>query len=72
MNSSALNMAWVVMWKKAYHGLLATILNIMIPSWLKVDRAIIFLKSHSMVALRPAINVVDVAIMRRIKFRSGI
>jgi len=50
------------MWKKASHGMLAPRLNIIIPNWLRVDRAMIFLKSHSIVALRPAMRVVDVAI----------
>jgi len=35
---------------------------IIIPSCLKVDSAIIFFMSHSVVALRPAIRVVDTAV----------
>lgn len=31
------------------------------PSWLRVDSAIIFFMSHSVVALMPAINIVDTA-----------
>lgn len=36
-------------------------LNIITPNCLNVDRATIFLKSHSVFALMPAIKVVDVA-----------
>jgi hypothetical protein len=50
------------MWKNATHGRFKPILNIITPSWLKVDKATIFLKSHSVLALKPAINVVEVAI----------
>jgi hypothetical protein len=63
MKRRALNMAWVTMWKNASQGMLAPILNIITPSWLRVDRATIFLKSHSVVALKPAIRVVEVAII---------
>jgi hypothetical protein len=38
------------------------ILVIIIPSWLRVDRAMIFFMSHSVVALIPAINIVETAI----------
>ncbi len=34
---------------------------IIIPSWLSVDRAIIFFISHSVVALIPAISIVHTA-----------
>jgi len=50
------------MWKYAKFGMLSPILVIIIPSWLKVDRAIIFFISHSVVALNPAINMVETAI----------
>jgi len=50
------------MWKYAKFGMLSPILVIIIPSWLKVDRAIIFFMSHSVVALNPAINMVETAI----------
>jgi len=43
----------------------------MIPSWLRVDRAIIFLKSHSVVALNPAISIVIEAEISRIELNSG-
>ena len=39
-------------------------LVIIMPSWLKVDKAIIFLASHSAVALIPAINIVVTAIIK--------
>jgi hypothetical protein len=54
------------MWKKARDGIFIPKLNIMIPSCLRVERAIIFLKSHSVVALRPVMNVVDVAMIRSV------
>ena len=48
------------MWKNANHGISIAKLNIITPNWLRVDKATIFLKSHSVLALRPAISVVDV------------
>lgn len=51
------------MWKYASIGIFKPRLNIITPNWLNVERATIFLKSHSVLALKPAINVVDVAIM---------
>ena len=39
----------------------------MTPSCLRVDRAMIFFISHSVVALSPAISVVNVAKMRRVE-----
>lgn len=65
INSSALNMAWITMWKKARLTMPRPIAAIIIPSCLKVDRAIIFFMSHSVIALRPAIVVVDTATSRR-------
>jgi len=40
-------------------------LVIIIPSWLKVDKAIIFFISHSVIALSPAITMVVTATIRR-------
>ena len=40
-------------------------LVIITPSWLRVERAIIFFISHSVIALIPAIRVVRTAIIRR-------
>lgn len=37
----------------------------MTPSWLRVDRAMIFLRSHSTIAAIPAINIVHDAINKR-------
>ena len=42
------------------------ILHIITPSCLKVDRAIIFFMSHSVVALIPAINMVSTEIKSKI------
>lgn len=39
-------------------------LVIIIPNWLRVDKAIIFFASHSVVALSPAINIVETAITK--------
>jgi len=57
------------MWKYAKFGMLSPILVIIIPSWLKVDRAIIFFISHSVVALNPAINMVETAINKIVELK---
>lgn len=44
---------------------------IIIPSWLSVDSAIIFFMSHSVVALNPAISIVEVAINKRPELKNG-
>lgn len=49
------------MWKNVKLGKLNPSLVIIIPSWLSVERAIIFFISHSVVALNPAINMVHTA-----------
>jgi len=72
MNSNDLNRACVVMWKKARAGRPSPKLVIIIPSWLRVDNAIIFFMSHSVVALIPAISIVETAINRRILLKAGI
>lgn len=47
------------------------------PSWLRVDRAMIFLRSHSTMADRPAISIVSEEMKRRLgrnegqRFRKG-
>jgi hypothetical protein len=61
----------VTIWKNARLGALRPILVIIIPSWLNVDRAIIFFISHSEVALNPAINMVDTAINRIVELKYG-
>lgn len=48
------------------------ILVIIIPSCLRVDRAIIFFMSHSVVALIPAIIIVDTATNRIILLKISI
>ena len=64
MNRSALNRACVNMWKKAKWGKLKPNLVIIIPNWLRVDKAMIFFASHSVVALKPAINIVVTATIK--------
>jgi len=59
------------MWKYANRGMLSPILVIIIPSWLNVDRAIIFFMSHSVVALKPAINIVETAMNKIIELKKG-
>lgn len=44
---------------------------IITPNWLRVDRAIIFLRSHSTTADMPAINIVEDAIRRRSGWKRG-
>ena len=58
------------MWKNANDGIFNPILVIIIPSWLKVDNAIIFFMSHSVVALNPAISMVETATrsMNKLKY----
>lgn len=60
-NNRALNSAWVIRWKSARWGRPRAIAIIITPSWLKVDKAMIFLRSHSTIAASPAINMVKVA-----------
>jgi hypothetical protein len=64
INNRALKRAWVIIWKVAKFGSPRPRAVIIIPSWLKVDRAIIFFISHSVVAPIPAIIVVDTPIKR--------
>lgn len=52
-------------WNKARRGIPRPKLAIITPNCLKVERAIIFLRSHSVRALRPAINIVKEAEIRR-------
>jgi len=65
IKSSALNRAWVTRWNRARRGILRAILLIMTPSCLRVESAIIFLRSHSANAFIPAINIVKVAVHSR-------
>lgn len=58
INRRALNSAWVIRWNRARLGSPMPSLAIITPSWLKVDRAMIFFISHSVIAAIPAINIV--------------
>lgn len=53
-------------------GIFIASLYIMVPSWLSVDRAIIFFISHSAIAADPAMHAVMAALKRRINWREGI
>ena len=66
IKSRALNRAWVMRWKKASLGRFMARVATIKPSWLRVERAIIFLRSHSAMADMPAISIVEEAIKRRI------
>jgi hypothetical protein len=68
----ALNNACVTRWKNANVGAPKPKLIIITPSWLKVDRAIIFFMSHSVIALIPAIRVVSVAIIINTLLNMGV
>lgn len=70
-NKSALNKACVIKWKNARKGASKPSLTIITPSCLKVERAIIFFISHSVMALSPAIKEVNVAIIKRIELNPG-
>lgn len=60
-------MAWVIRWKKARFGRFSLMLAIITPSCLRVDRAMIFFRSVSTMALMPAMNIVMVEIIRRVR-----
>lgn len=72
INSKALNIAWVIRWKNAKLGKYSPILAIMIPNWLRVDKAIIFFISDSYIAAIPAINIVNVAKINKILVKFSI
>ena len=65
INKRALNIAWVIRWKKVNKGAFNPRLIIIMPSWLSVERAIIFFISFSTRAARPAMVVVRVAIISK-------
>lgn len=65
INNKALKRACAIRWKKARFGSPRPKVDSITPSWLRVDRAIIFLRSHSTRADRPAINMVSEATRRR-------
>jgi hypothetical protein len=58
INSRALNIAWVIRWKKAKFVKFREILVIITPSCLRVESAIIFFISVSTIAFIPAISIV--------------
>lgn len=58
-------MACVRRWNMANFGKPKPILAIITPNWLKVESAIIFFKSHSVIADIPAINIVKEATINR-------
>lgn len=66
MNKSALNVAWVIRWKNVRVFMFSPKVNIMSPSWLRVDKAMIFLRSNSNKALIPAISIVNRPVIRMI------
>ena len=71
MKRSALNSAWVKRWKNANIGKFKPIAAIITPNCLRVDSAMIFLRSHSIIATDPAINIVRDAIIRRVVLNFG-
>lgn len=58
-------------WNKVKYGCAMARLAVITPSWLRVDRAIIFFMSHSFTAFIPAINIVSIATIRRILWKRG-
>lgn len=64
-NISALNIAWVTKWKNVKRGRLKARLIIITPSWLKVDKAIIFFMSFSISAAILAMKMVKDETMSR-------
>lgn len=65
IKSRALNMAWVIKWKKVRFCSPKAKVDSITPSWLSVDRAMIFFRSHSTMADIPAISIVREEIKRR-------
>lgn len=64
-NRRALKRAWVIRWKNVSSCSPRPSEESMTPSWLSVERAMIFLRSDSTMAERPAISIVRAAIRRR-------
>lgn len=69
-NSIALKKAWVEMWKNASWGWFRPIVTIMRPSWLEVEKAIIFLMSFWVMA-QMAVNRVVRAPRHKDVVRTG-
>lgn len=70
-NKRALNKACVIRWKVAILNNPNATQVIITPSCLRVDKAMIFLKSHSVVALRPAISIVIDAEINKMVLNRG-
>ena len=70
-NSMALKNAWVEMWKKASWGRSRPIVTIIRPSWLEVEKAMIFLMSF-WVRAQVAANSVDRAPRHRHVVRANL
>lgn len=68
-NNIALKNAWVEMWKKASWGRFSPIVTIMRPSWLEVEKAMIFLISF-WVRAHVAANRVERAPRQRHRVRA--
>lgn len=68
--SMALKKAWVEMWRKASWGRLSPIVTIIKPSWLDVEKAMIFLMSFC-VRAHVAANSVDRAPRQRHRVRAA-
>lgn len=57
---------------KAKAGNLKEMLNIMTPNWLRVDKAMIFFMSISVIAIAPAISIVVVAVRSRALLKASV
>lgn len=68
-NSIALKKAWVEIWRKASWGRFRPIVTIISPSWLEVEKAMIFLMSFC-VRAHVAANRVDRAPRERHRERA--
>lgn len=72
INSRALNMAWVSRWNVASAGKFSANVAIIRPSWLRVERAMIFFMSHSAIAAVPAMSMVADEIVKRAGFNMAV
>ena len=67
-----MNRAWVIKWKNVNECRPRPRVESMTPSWLRVDRAMIFLRSDSTMADIPAISIVSAAIRRMDGRKNGL
>ena len=72
INRRALNRAWVIKWNRANFGNCIPSLAIITPSCLRVDSAIIFFISDSVIAESPAINIVKEEIKSIDRWKVGV